>query len=420
MLFFCLKVPIGFSMLLVGIAGLAVIVTPKAGLSLLGGDLFNELSNYSLTVFPMFILAGSFAFASGMGERIYDGSYTLFRRLPGSLTVASIVACAGFAAICGSSTATAATMGKIALPAMRRYNYDDSLATGAIAAAGGLGVLIPPSTIFIIYAILTEQSIGKLFVAGILPGILLASLMVTTAVILCLRNPALAPVGPPITRKQKISGIVGMTEALVLFVILIGGLSLGWFTPTQGGAALATAILLLSLARRTITWKGFLGAGKDSLRITCMIMVIIVGGIIFGRFMAISRLPFMLAEWLAGLTIPPIAIMIIILFCYVILGFFMDTMATTILTLPIIFPTVIALGFDPIWFGVMLVVTGETGVVTPPVGINVYVVHGVAENVRLETIFKGVFPFVGAMIVCMIILMIFPQIATWLPSFMTY
>ena len=407
-------------MLFMGTIGTFFLISPRAGLALLGSEIFNHFSSYSLTAFPMFILAGSLAFAAGIGDRIFSACYTILRRLPGSLVIASIASCAGFSAICGSSTATAATMGKVALPIMRRFKYDDSLATGAIAVAGGLGPLIPPSVILILYGILTEQSIGKLFVAGILPGIMIAGMLILTAVLLCVRNPALAPLGPPVSTKEKLNGLVGAGEAIILFSAVIGGLFLGWFTPTQAGAALAAAVLALSLARRQIKWPGFLGSVNDAIRITCMIMVIMAGGIIFSRFMALTHIPIVLSDLMVALPVPPFVIMIIILSMYVITGFFMDAMGVFVLTLPIVFPTVLAIGFDPIWFGVMIVVTGETAVITPPLAVNVYVIHGVAEDVPIGTIFKGIWPFLGTLVIAIIILMIFPQIATYLPNIMTY
>lgn len=420
LLLFFLRMPVGFSMLFVGTIGFCYLVTPRAGLSLLGADLFAQLKDYSFTAFPMFILAGALAFAAGLGNRIFNAFYVLLRRVPGSLVIGSIGGCAGFSAICGSSTATAATMAKVALPVMREYKYDDSLSTGAIAVAGGLGPLIPPSVILILYGLLTHESIGKLFVAGILPGIMNAVLLAIVVILLCLRNPALAPLGPPTSAKQKVAGLVGLFEALVLFGTIIGGLFLGWFSPTQGGAALAAAVLVLGLARRKISWPGFLEAVKDSVRITCMIMVLITGGMIFSRFLAQTDIPRALADWLSVQPFPPMVSMIIILSMYVITGFFMDAMGVLVLTLPIVFPAVVALGFDPIWFGVMIVVTGETAVITPPVAINVYVIHGVAKDVPLATIFKGIWPFLGALVLSIIILMIFPQIATFLPSLITY
>jgi C4-dicarboxylate transporter DctM subunit len=417
---FFLKVPVGFSMLLVGFFGFAFLTSWKAALNLLGADLFLQFADYNLTAFPMFILAGSFAFASGMGDRIFAASHALLGRLPGNLAIASAIACAGFAAICGSSTATTAAVGKVAIPAMRRNRYDSSLATGVIAAAGALGPLIPPSVIFILYGLLTEVSIGKLFIAGILPGILLTVLLVATVIIICLRNPALAPASPPATRKEKIDGLIGVTETAILFGTVLGGLFLGWFSPTQGGAALGSTILILALVRRQITWPAFWEAVRDSLQISCMIIIIMAGGFLFNRFMAVSHLHILIGNWVSDTQLPAIVIMTIILTAYVILGFFMDMMGVTVLTIPIIFPAVVAMGFDPVWFGVMMVVVGGTAVITPPVGVNVYVIASVARDIPIGTIFRGIFPFLVAEIICIIILVIFPQIATWLPSFTTY
>jgi C4-dicarboxylate transporter DctM subunit len=419
-LLFLIGMPVGFAMAFVGMAGFCFLVTPDAGLSLLARDFFANLSSYSLTVIPMFVFMGSIAYASGMSRRLYEAGYTAFGQMRGGLAMATIAACAGFAAMCGSTNATAAAMGRVALPEMKRYNYNDSLATGCVAAAGTLGILIPPSTIFIIYGIMTEQSIGKLFIAGVLPGILLAGLFIVVVVILCKRNPSLAPGGAPTTWKQKLTGLAGVIEMVILFALVIGGLFMGWFSPTQAGAAGAFGALIIGLARRQLNWQGFLFAIKDALRLTCMVMVIVTGAIIFGHFMAVAKLPLVLSDWVGGLPLPPMAIMGVIVLLYLVGGCFMDALALITLTVPIIYPVVLVLGFDPIWFGVIIVLVTEMGVITPPVGVNVYVIKGVAEDVPLETIFKGIFPFLAAIIVAVIILMIFPQIATFLPSFALY
>ncbi len=419
-LIFLLGMPVGFAMAFVGLAGFCYLVSPDAGLSILARDVFSSFSSYSLTVIPMFVFMGSIAFASGMSRRLYTAGYTMFGQMRGGLAMATIAACAGFAAMCGSTNATAAAMGRVSLPEMKRYNYDDSLATGSVAAAGSLGILIPPSTIFIIYGILTGESIGKLFIAGVLPGILLAILFIAVVVLLCLRNPALAPAGAPTSLREKLAGLTGIIEMMVLFGLVVGGLFLGWFSPTQAGAAGAAGALLIGLARRQLSWQGFLFAVKDALRITCMVMVIVTGAIIFGHFMAVAKIPLVLADWVGGLPLPTAAIMGLIVLLYLIGGCFMDALALITLTIPIIFPLVLTLGFDPIWFGVIIVLVTEMGVITPPVGVNVYVIKGIAKDVPLETIFKGIFPFLAALIVAVAILMAFPQIATFLPSLITY
>jgi len=416
---FLLGMPIGFAMAFVGFIGFSYLVSLPAGLSIIARDVFYNFSSYSLTVIPMFVFMGSIAFASGMSRRLYDAGYLLLGRMRGGLAMATVAGCAGFAAMCGSTNATAAAMGRVSLPEMKRYDYADSLATGCVAAAGSLGILIPPSTIFIIYGIMTEQSIGKLFVAGVFPGLLLAGLFTLVVALLCWRNPSLAPIGEVTSWNEKLSGLVGISEMLLLFIFVIGGLFLGWFSPTQAGGAGAAGALLIGLARRQLTWQGFLDAVKDALRITCMVMVIVTGAIIFGHFMAVTRIPLVLADWVVGLPLPTAAIMGVIVLIYLLGGCFMDALALITLTIPIFYPVVLALGFDPIWFGVIIVLVTEMGVITPPVGVNVYVIKGIAKDVPLETIFKGVLPFLGALLVAVGILMAFPQIATFLPDLAT-
>jgi len=419
-LLFLLRMPIAFAMALVGVVGFAYLTTPEAALGLLGREIFDYFTSYPLSVIPMFILMGTFAFASGISRRLYKATYTWVGQLRGGLTIATVFACAGFGAICGSSTATAATMGKIALPEMKKYNYDDTLATGTVAAAGTLGILIPPSTVLIVYGILTEQSIGKLFVAGILPGLLLSIFFAATVVFLCWRNPAIGPPGVPTSWKEKLQAMTGIIEALILFALAIGGLFGGLFSPTQAGAIGAGGALIIGLVRRQLTWGSFFEAGKEALRTSCMVIFIITGAVIFGKFMAVSRIPFVLADWLGGLPIHRMAVMVVLVFIYFIGGFFMDAMALIVVTIPIFFPIVIKLGFDPIWFGVIVVLIGEMGVITPPVGVNVFVIKGIAPHVPIESIFKGIFPFLAALIIATGILMVFPQIATFLPSFVSY
>jgi len=417
---FLLRMPVAFAMGFVGLVGFAYLAGPEPALSILSQDIFEQFSSYPLTVIPMFILMGTFAFASGISQRLYETTYTWVGQFRGGLTMATVFACAGFGAICGSSTATAATMGKIALPEMKKYNYDDALATGTVAASGTLGILIPPSTILIVYGILTEESIGKLFIAGVLPGLLLSLFFAATVLVLCARNPSIGPPGTPTSWRVKLRATTGIIETFILFLLAIGGLFLGWFSPTQAGAIGAGGTLLIGLARRQLSWQSFFEACKDGLRTSCMVIFIITGAVIFGHFMAVSTIPFVLAAWLGGLPISPIAVMVIIIFIYFIGGFFMDSMALVVVTIPIFFPIVLELGFDPIWFGVIIVLGAEMGVITPPVGVNVFVIKGIAPDIPLETIFKGVLPFLVALTIVTIILVIFPQIATFLPSFISY
>jgi len=413
---FLLRVPIAFAMAIVGLVGFAYLSDAESALSILAQDVYETLSNYPLSVIPMFILMGSFAFASGISQRLYSTSYTWVGQFRGGLTMATVLACSGFSAICGSTAATAATMGKIALPEMKKYGYDDVLATGTVASAGTLGILIPPSTVLIVYGILTEQSIGQLFIAGILPGAILSIFFVATVALLCARNPNLGPPGVPTSWRAKVRSLNGIIEAVILFSLAIGGLFLGWFSPTQAGAVGASGALLIGLFRGKFDLKVISESMKDGLRTACMVLFILAGATVFGHFLAISNIPFALAEWVENLPLPPMAIMGVLLLIYFIGGFFMDAMAMIVVTIPIFFPIVERLGFDPIWFGVMIVLVGEMGVISPPVGVNVFVIKGIAPDIPLEKIFRGIFPFLGALILLTIVLLVFPKIATFLPS----
>jgi len=412
------NMPVGFVMGFLGFLGFSYVVNINAGLSLLAMDIWDVFGSYGLTVIPLFVFMGQIAFHAGISRRLYDSAYVLVGHRRGGLAMATVVACAGFSAISGSTNATAATMATVTLPEMKRYNYDMSLATGTVAAAGSLGILIPPSVIFIVYGILTEQSIGKLFAAGIFPGILLSILFMLTIYLRVLKNPSLAPPGPKTSIKEKMVSFVGVIETLLLFAMVMGGIFFGIFTPTEAAAAGAFLTLLIAILRRQLTWQGFVQSLADTTRISCMVMVIVTGATIFGHFMAITRLPFELAGWVSPLPLPRSAIMMVIILIYLFGGCFMDALAMIMLTIPIFFPVAQTLGFDPIWFGVVIVLITEMGVITPPVGVNVYVVYGVAKDVPLEVIFKGVFPMLLALLLCNLILLFFPQIALFLPSLM--
>jgi tripartite ATP-independent transporter DctM subunit len=415
-LLFVLGMPVGFAMMLSGLLGFSFLNGMESTLTLLAYDIVDIFSSYTLSVIPMFILMGSFAYASGISSRLYRANHAWFGAYRGGLTIATVLACAGFAAICGSTAATAATMGRIALPEMKRYGYDDQLAAGTVASAGTLGILIPPSTIFIIYGILTEQSIGSLFVSGILPGLLLTFAYVVTVVFLCKRNPEMAPPGEPTTWAQKFRSLSGIAETILLFGITIGGLLFGWFSPTQAGAIGAAGALVIGLARRQLTLASFRDSCTEALRISVMVLFIIAGATVYGHFMVISHLPFTMADWVGSLAVPRIVMVLLIVALYFIGGFFMDSMALVVVTIPIFFPLVQKLGFDPIWFGVIIVLVAEMGVITPPVGVNVFVIQGIAPDIPLETIFKGIFPFLLALILVTMLVVLFPEIATFLPN----
>jgi len=415
-----LRMPIASAMALVGFAGFSYIVSPSVAFNMVAKEVYSTFSSYSLSVIAMFVWMGFLAYYSGIGTKLYVFAYKLIGHYPGGLAIATQAACAVFGAICGSNTATAATMGAIALPEMKKYKYDISMATASVAAGGVLGVLIPPSVIFIVYGMATEQSVGKLFIAGILPGILLMLFYIAAIYILTLRNPNLGPAGPRAGWGERIESLRGgLGEVLIIFLISIGGLFAGWFTPTEAGAVGAAGVLAVSLLEGRLGWEGFKKSLFDTTRTTAMIMFMVAGAVVFGRFMAVSRVPFELANWAGALNLPPFAIMAIIMLIYLVLGCFIDALAMILLTIPIFYPVaVITLGYDPIWFGVIIVMTVAMGVITPPVGMNVYIIKGIAPDVPLEVIFKGVWPFLIAILICIAILMAFPQITTFLPGFL--
>ncbi len=413
-----LRIPVGFVMAVVGFVGFGCTVSFEASMSMMVKDVFSVFGSYSLTVIPLFVLMGQLAYHSGISKRLFASAYKFIGHWPGGLAIATVGACAAFAAICGSTNATAATMGAATLPEMKRYNYKPELATGVVAAGGSLGILIPPSVIFIVYGILTEQSIGRLFMAGLLPGLLLAILFILTIIVWTHVRPELGPRGPNFSLREKVASLSGLVETLLLFILIMGGLFLGFFTPTEAGAIGAFGTLVLALAGRNLTMKGFMTALFETTRISCMILVIVAGATIFGHFLAVTRIPFDIAQGVSEIQLPRYAIMLIIIAVYLVGGCIIDSLALIMLTIPIFYPVVLFLGYDPIWFGVIIVLVTQIGVITPPVGINVYVVSGVARDVPLDVIFKGVLPFLAALIIGTLLLIPFPQIALFLPGLM--
>lgn len=412
-----LRMPVAYVMLVVGMAGFAYLRTPKAMFSISVQTMYNNFASYSLIVVPLFVWMGYIAYHSGLSSRIYDAVYKVTGSMRGGLAIATIGACTAFGAICGSTTATAATMSTVALPEMEKYNYKQSFSTATIASAAILGVMIPPSVIFILYGISTGESIASLFLAGIVPGILMMLIFMLVAYFLALKNPNLAPAGPSVSLKEKLVAVLnGGVEVILIFVAVIGGLFAGYFTPTEAGAIGAFATLIVALIRRTLSWKAFLNSLSDSVKISAMIMFLVAAAAIYGRFLAITGLPSELAKWAAGLPLPPVAVLTIILIIYLILGCFIDALALILLTVPIFYPVVLDLGFDPVWFGVIIVLALGMGVITPPVGANVYVVAGVDNKTPVMTIFKGAWPYLVAIFACIAVLTIFPDIALFLPN----
>ncbi|MGD9318842.1 MAG: TRAP transporter large permease [Desulfobacteraceae bacterium] len=418
-LLLALRMQIGFSMAVVGFLGYALLGSLKPSFTVLGFEPFKIGVQYSLTVIPLFILMGQFANYSKMGFEIYQTVYRWVGFLPGGLSMATVVACGGFAAISGSSLAAAATMGMVALPEMKRFKYDDALATGCIAAGGTLGILIPPSTVMIIYAILTEQPIETLFIAGILPGVVLCGLFVFTVYIMAKMKPELGPPGPKFTMKERVYSLKDTWSILLLFFIVIGGLYTGWFTPTEAAGVGAFGAFVITLVKRRLTWSNLTDSLAQTTRTTAMVFLILIGAHIFGYFLTLSEIPEQLSILATEAGLNRYVILSIIIVMYIVLGCFMEGLAIMVLTIPIIYPLVLDMGFDPIWFGVMITLVMEMSLITPPVGINVFIISGISKDVPMYTIFRGILPFWFAILACIIILMIFPEIALFLPNTMT-
>jgi len=408
-------------MALVGFVGVAIVtngILPAIGY--FKTVPFNTAANFNLSVIPMFVLMGEFMFFSDVSGDLYSASYKLLGRLRGGLAMATIVASSGFAAICGSATATTATMGAVSLPEMRKYNYKDSLSTGSISAGGTLGILIPPSTGFILYGTTATISIAKMFAAGMLPGIVLALCYMAVVAVITFIDKDAGPSGGRYTIVQKLRAAVGVFPALVLFVVVIGGILGGWFTATEGGAIGAFGAFVIMVFKRKCNWKNLVGSLRETIKITAMIFLIIIGAYIFGYFLTLSHFPDQLAKWAIGLDVNRYVILIFMLVVYAVLGCFVDSLPLIVLLTPIFLPIVTTLEFNPMWFGVLMVMIMQLGLITPPVGMCCYVMKGVAPEVPLEKIFKGTAPFIIGLIVAVAIVISFPNIATWLPSVMDF
>ena len=417
-LLFATGMPIAFVMALVGLLGYIYLGSLDAGLHILGLTFFAGGTSYTLSVIPLFVLMGQFATHSGLSQEIYRAVEKWLGHRRGGLAMATIGACAGFAAISGSSVATAATMGTVALPEMKKYEYAPSLATGTVAAGGTLGILIPPSATFVFYAILTEQSVGKLFIAGIFPGILLALLFILTINFQVRLNPDVAPRGPGATFRERIFALKGVWGMLCLFLIVMGGIYTGVFTPTEAAGIGAFGAFIFSILKRRMTWGYFVESLRMTAQTTAMIFIIVIGAHIFGYFLAVTRIPSELADYMASIHVSKYIVLAAVILLYSVLGMFLEGFAILVLTVPIIHPLMVNLGFDPIWFGVMVVIMMEMSLITPPVGVNVFVIKGVAKDVPMYTIFRGIWPFWLAMLACLIILSFFPQVALLLPDTM--
>jgi tripartite ATP-independent transporter DctM subunit len=415
-----MKMPVGFVMALMGFLGIVYTISWDAALTMIGTDLWSTFSSYGLTVIPMFILMGQICFYSEVNERLYNSAYRWFGKVKGGLAITTVFACAGFAAICGSNTATAATMTAVALPEMKKYNYSPILTSGSIAAGSTLGVVIPPSVVLVVYGLYTGESIGKLFFGSFVPGVILAVIMALTVYIMCIVNPEWGPKGPKFGFIEKLKSLPDALDMIVLFGIIMYSLYAGLFTPSEAGAAGSVVALMISVARRKFTWKGFVGAVVDTLRISCMVFMLVAGAVIFGRFLAITRLPYVAAEWVAALPVPNWTILWSMLVIYIIGGCVMDALAFLLITVPIFAPVAAQMGYDPIWFGVMITVVTTMGAITPPVGINAYIVSGMSKDIPLGTVFKGVMWFIPSYIITMILMEVFPALVTFFAGLVRY
>jgi C4-dicarboxylate transporter DctM subunit len=411
-----LRVPVGMAMGLVGVVGYSYIAGTGPALKLVGQTSMRTVTDYTFGVIPMFMLMGAFVSVSGVSRELFRAANSFIGHLRGGLGVATVLACGGFAAICGSSVATAATFSAVAYPEMRRYGYPQSFATGVIAAGGTLGAMLPPSTVLAVYAILTQQDIGKLFMAGIVPGLLAMGMYVITIMLIVFFRPEWLPAGEAKPFSERVAGLKDVWAPLVLFLFVIGGLYGGFFTPTEAGGVGASGAFLLGVLRGKLDRAGIREALLSATRTAAAVFTVLIGALLFGYFLTITQTPQKLTEFLTSLGIGRYGVLALIMLMYLVLGCLMDAMAMIILTVPIIFPVIVQLGFDPIWFGIIIVMTVELGLIHPPVGMNVFVIKSVVKDVTFMTIFKGVIPFVITDILRLMILIAFPIIALWLPN----
>ena len=412
---FLTGIELGFAMALIGFLGFSYIVSVKAALNLLAKDIFDVFANYGFTVIPLFVLMGQVAFNAGIAKRLYDTGYRFIGHIPGGLAMATVAGATAFGTVTGSAPATAATFASVACPEMDRYHYDKKLSAGIVAVGGTLGSLIPPSVTLIVYGMITEQSIGRLFLAATIPGLIISLFFMSIIYGWCKINPSLGPKGERSTWKERWASLKEVIWVIVIFIIVTGGMSKGLFTPTEAGSAGTFAVLLLSVAKRDINFKGFIKSVAESLRTACMVLMLIAGSTILGHFLIVTKIPILTADWMMQLPFPPFLIMILILLVYELGGSFIDDLAFMVLATPIFYSVIIKLGYDPIWFGVILHIFVMIGVVIPPVAVNVFVVRNITK-VPFGVIYSGVYPFLIGMILCAALLFLFPQICLYLPD----
>ncbi len=415
LIFFLTGIELAFVMTLVGFVGFSYLRSWNAGLNLLAKDYFDVFSSYGFTVIPLFLLMGQISFNAGIAKRLYDASYKFVGHIPGGLAMATVVGATAFKAICGSSSATAATFAVVAVPEMDRYNYNRKLSTGIVATVGTLGVLLPPSVTLIVFGIITEQSIGKLFLAGLIPGLMIAAFFLIIIYVWCRIDPTLGPKGEKSTWNARLKTIPEVMWVVLIFFMTIGGLMNGFFTPTEAGSVGTFAVLVLSILKKDIGFKGYLKSVNESLQTAVMVLILIAGSNVLGHFLAVTRIPMIAADWIMALPLAPWIIMILITIVYLIGGSFIDDLAFMVLATPIFYPAIAKLGYDPLWFGIIIAITVMVGVVIPPVAINVFIVRAVTRA-PFGVIYAGVYPFLLSLVFCAMLLFIFPGLATWLPN----
>ncbi len=418
MLLLALRAPVGMALLAVGFFGIVALSGLKPAMATMTSTAYSLSSSYTLVILPLFLLMGNVASASGLSSRLFDAAYAWIGGFRGGLASAAILGCAGFSAVSGSSIATATAMGKVALPEMKRFGYSDRLATGTIAAGGTLGILIPPSAAFVVYALLTDESIGRLFMAGVLPGLLLTALFIATAALITLLQPQAGPRGLKTTLAGKLRALAWASPLIGVILISVGGIYLGVFTPVEASGVGAFMVSALALLGRFMKPRELIPVLVDSARTTAMLFFIVIGASVFGPFLSLSRIPSALGELLAALQFGPTGTLLAMLALFIVLGTFLETFSMLVIAVPIVFPVVKQMGLDPIWFGVLVVIVVEMGLITPPVGMNVFVVKGVAAEVPMGQIFAGIVPFFFAMLVGLAILVAFPAISLYLPNTM--
>ena len=413
-----LRVPMAFSMGIVGFAGVAYMLSFNAAAAMIGQITYETGMSYTLSVIPLFILMGNFVVRARLSDELYHAAYCFLGHLRGGLAMSTVIACAGFGAICGSSIATAATFTKVSYPSMRRYRYSDELAAGSIAAGGTLGILIPPSVIMVIYGIMTETSIGKLFIAGIVPGLIATLLLCLAVAWITRRDPSAGPPAEPSSWAERLTALKYVWPVLALFVLVIGGIYVGAFTATEGAGIGAGGAFLFALARRALSWRVLLDILVESARTTSMLFMILIGALMFASFVNYTTMPADLKSFVSLFQGVPVLVVIAICAIYVILGTAMEELSMILLTVPLFFPVVTSLGYDPIWFGIVVVIVVQIGLISPPVGMNIFVVKNLLRHLSITTVFRGVTPFTVALVALLALVVALPGLATWLPGYM--